>query len=296
MGFNALGDTLCTTPSVRAYRRLHPSAHITYIAQSAGFTRVLDGNPDIDLLFYSEHLSMYGMTRFSIEWLYQLPLDFTQPATLYLFDMNQVCCTKEAFEEHIALGLSRLVKIPIDSVRPVVHVTKDERSAAEKIAGGRYAVLSMHSNSNPKRTIGEGRVKDWPAERFEAVCRDLRKRGIDDVIAIGSEFDQRRTSPMWRNLYGLPIKIVAALLQDASIVVTLENGIGHLAHAVDAPIVMIYSNIVPFGWANPIEARFCEVLYDDPSRISAKDAIAAARRVMTQAGRSRSNRVFRVMR
>jgi ADP-heptose:LPS heptosyltransferase len=295
VGFNALGDTLCTTPAVRAYRRLHPDAHISYIAQSAPFTRVLDANPDIDLLLYSEHLSRYGLTRFSMEWLYQQPLDFSEPATMYLFDMNQVCTTKEAFEEHIAIGLSKLVQIPIDSRRPVVHVTNDERITAGKIASGRYAVVSMHSNSNPKRTDGQGRVKDWPAERFEAVCRHLRSRGIDDIVAVGSEFDERRSSPMWRDLYGLPIKIVAALLQDASLVVTLENGLGHLAHAVDAPAVMIYSNVVPIGWAYPVEASCCEVLYDDPSRIPAAAVIAAAQRVMQRADRRRPEQALRVM-
>lgn len=296
VGFNALGDTLCTTATVRAYRRLHPGAHISYITQSAPFTRVLDANPDIDLLLYSEHLSRHGLTRFSQEWLYRQPLDFSEPATMYLFDMNQVCRTKEAFEEHIAIGLSKLVQIPIDTVRPVVHVTNDERVAAGKIASGRYAVLSMHSNSNPQRTDGQGRVKDWPTERFEAVCRHLRSHGIDDIVAVGSEFDERRSSPMWRDLYGLPIKIVAALLQDASLVLTLENGIGHLAHAVDAPTVMIYSNVVPIGWAYPAEATCCEVLYDDPSRILATAVIAAAQRVVQRAERGRPGRTFRVMR
>ena len=58
--------------------------------------------------------------------------------------------------------------------------------------------------------------------------------------------------------------------------ITLENGIGHLAHAVDAPMVMIYSNIVPLGWANPVEASRCEVLYDDPRQITVDEVIAAA--------------------
>jgi ADP-heptose:LPS heptosyltransferase len=280
VGFNALGDTLCTTPTIRAYRRMHPSAHIAYIVQSAAFTRVLDGNPDVDVLLYSEFLSRHGMSRFSVEWVYQQPLDFTRAATLYLFDMNQVCTTKEAFEEHIAKGLSNLVRIPIDRVRPVVHVSAEERAVAATMAKRPYAVLSMHSNANPPRTGGNGRVKDWPLDRFEAVCRHLRRQGVADVVAVGSEFDERRPSPLWRSLHGLPIKVVAALLQDAALVVTLENGIGHLAHAVDAPMVMIYSNIVPLGWANPVEATRCEVLYDDPRRITVAAVIAAAETVL----------------
>lgn len=285
IGFNALGDTLCTTPTIRAYRRLHPDAHITYIAQSAGFTRVLDGNPDIDLLLYSEHLSRYGMSRFSIEWLCQQPLDFTRPATLYHFDMNQVCTTWEAFEEHIAIGLSKLVQIPIDSVRPVVHLSPAERALAATLVKRPYTVLSMHSNANPPRRGAAGRAKDWPVERFEAVCRHLRQEGIADIIAVGAELEERHTSPLWRNLYGLPIKVVAALLEAAALVVTLENGVGHLAHAVDAPMVMIYSNIVPLGWANPVEASCCGVLYDDPLRITADAVIASAETVMRRASR-----------
>ena len=64
---------------------------------------------------------------------------------MYLFDMNQVCTTKEAFEEHIAKGLSRLVQIPIDSVRPVVHVSAEERAlggddGAASVRGAEHAL------------------------------------------------------------------------------------------------------------------------------------------------------------
>ena len=82
-----------------------------------------------------------------------------------------------------------------------------------------------------------------------------------------------------------PIKVVAALLEDAALVVTLENGIGHLAHGVDAPMVMIYSNVVPLGWANPVEASCCEVLYDDPRNITLDAVIAAAETVLRKASR-----------
>jgi len=280
IGFNALGDTLCTTPTIRAYRKLHPDAHIVYIVQSAAMTRVLDGNPDIDLVLYSEFLSFNGMSRFSLEWLYQQPIDFDEPATMYYFDINQVCTTKEAFEEHIARGFSKLLKIPIESVRPVVCVSAAERALAATMVRRPYAVLSMHSNANPRRENDAGRVKDWPLDRLEAVCRHLHRRGVQDIIAVGSEFDPRHPSPLWRNLYGLPIKVVAAMLQDAALALTLENGIGHLAHGVDAPLVMIYSDIVPLGWANPVEATRCEVLYNDPRKTTVDQVIAAAETVM----------------
>ena len=280
VGFNALGDTLCTTPVIRAYRRRYPKARISYIVQGAPYTRVLDGNPDIDLVLYSEFLTRHGMKGFSADWIREQPIDLSRGATMFLFDMNQVCTSWDAFQEHIATGFSRLVQIPIEGVRPIVHVTPGERTAAASLVRGPYAVLSMHSNANPPRVGGEGRVKDWPLDRFAAVCAHLRTRGIVDIVAVGSEFDDKRHDPQWRSLHGLPIKVVAALLQEASVVITLENGLGHLAHAVDAPMVMIYSNIVPLGWANPVEARRCAVLYGDPREVTVADVTAASDRVL----------------
>lgn len=283
LGFNALGDTLCSTATIRAYREANPEAHIAYVVQSATYTRVLDHNPHIDFVLYNEHMAMRGLQDFSKEWLYTLPLDFSVPATLYTFDMNQVCTTHEAFQEHIAVGLSKLVKIPIESIRPEVRITPEERALAASFVRRPYAVFSMHSNANPLRENSEVRAKDWPLDRWEKLSAHLRSHGIEDVIAIGAEGDVRTAGVPWRNLYGLPIKLVAALLQDAACVITLENGIGHLCHGVDARMVMIYSNLVPIGWANPAEATNCRVLYNDPQLTTVDEVTAAVDAVLEAA-------------
>ena len=75
LGVNALGDTLCTTPVIRAFRRANPGTAIVYLTQAAPFTRILDGNPDIDLLIYSERLYFNGIPDQTNAWLSLLPLD-----------------------------------------------------------------------------------------------------------------------------------------------------------------------------------------------------------------------------
>ncbi len=289
LGFNALGDTLCSTPTIRAYRKAHPRAHITYITQHATYTRVLDNNPDIDIILYSELMAMHGLSKFSIDWLYTLPLDFSVPSMLYTFDITQVCTTQEVFHSHIAKGFSSLLKIPISSVRPIIRLTPEEEKAARSLIKGPYAILSRHSNSNPARKDGNGNVKDWPEERWKKVCEYMRSRGIKKIISVGSEFDPQTRVEHWTNFYGLPIRLVAALMKHASCVITLENGLGHLAHAVDAPMVMIYSDIVPLGWANPAEATNCEVLYGDPHQLLPDDVIAAVDNILTRSSHLQPN-------
>ncbi len=278
-GFNALGDTLCTTPVIRAFRKLHPDIFIIYIVQNAGFCRVLNGNPDIDLVLYSEKLYLNGTGIMNHEWLGSLPLDLTETANLYHFDINGVCSRPESFQEHISVGFSRLLDIPIESTRPIIHISRDEQRLAEHFTPRPYLVFSPHSVSNPARADGTGRAKDWPVERWLRLAETIHAWGDFDIIAVGSEWDQQIRSPHIRNLYGLPIKIVAALLQNSLCVITLENGIAHLGTGVHAPMVIIYSDVVPLAWACPEESDQCRVLYGDPMKLGHHEVMDAVRSV-----------------
>jgi hypothetical protein len=44
IGCNALGDTLCTTPALRAFRKANPDIFVSYVVQNATYCRALDGN------------------------------------------------------------------------------------------------------------------------------------------------------------------------------------------------------------------------------------------------------------
>ena len=282
LGVNALGDTLCTTPVLRAFKQKAPDTFVIYVVQDAGFCRVLDGNPDADMVLYSEQLYLNGAVPSHSEWLGSLPPDIQEPTMLYHFDIRRVCSAPESFREHIALGFSKLLGIPVESLRPVIVLFPEEIKLAKTFVRKPFVVLSMHSVSNPPRTDGNGLAKDWPVERWLALAEEIRSSWDLDVIAVGSERDPQIKSSSIRNLYGMPIKVVAALLQEAMCVITLENGIAHLCAAVDAPTVEIYSSILPLPWAFPEESTCCEVLYGDPQEISCGKVMDALRFVMSE--------------
>ncbi|MBB4079909.1 ADP-heptose:LPS heptosyltransferase [Lewinella aquimaris] len=281
---NALGDTLCITCALRAFKLAHPDSYVTFVTQSAGYTRVLDGNPDIDFLLYNDKMLFDGLKDFSEEWIHTLPLDFNAPQTLHVMDMKRFCTTHEVFQEHISRGFTHFLGLEPVRERPYIYLTPADRKMARSLVKEPYVVLSFHSNSNPDREDGKGRKKDWPMENWLELCQRLRATGINDIVAIGSEYDGRYGSPVWRNLYGLPIKAVAALLESAACVVTLESGIGHLAHAVDAAMVMLYSDLMPPGWAKPSEATNCRVLYGDPHEFSPDRVMSAVTEVLEHSG------------
>jgi ADP-heptose:LPS heptosyltransferase len=282
IGINALGDTLCTTPVLRAFKKKNPETSLVYIVPNWPFCRVLDANPDIDLLIYNEQMYLHGQAVISTQWLHTLPLDIRETTLLFHFDIQQVCSRPESFQEHISVGFSRLLNIPIDSVRPVVRVTPEEQRSAGTFVRKPYFVFSMHSVSNLARENGKGLAKEWPRERWLKLAEEIHSLGDFDVIAVGSERDTPIASPYLRNLYGLPIKITAALIQSAACLVTLENGIAHLGAALDAPMVEIYSDLLPLAWAYPQESTCCEVIYRDPRSISGEEVMEAIKSVLAK--------------
>jgi ADP-heptose:LPS heptosyltransferase len=276
LGVNLLGDFLCTTPTVRGYRLRHPRAFITYIVHNAPYCRLLDGNPDIDLVLYRDDLYRHGERVLSEEWFWRLPIDIEEPTTLYRFNVHEACrSTPDVFEDHLSWGFARFLQIPIMSVRPIVVLSDQDRALARRFAPRPYIILGMHTTSRVIGQHGDTVVKDWVFDRWLKVARHFVGRGFD-VVAIGSERDVQVHSRHFRNLYGLPIKVVAALLQQAACVVTVEGGLSHLCHAVDAPMVVVFSRYVAFHWAFPREATRCRVIYDDPRSIQVEDVIAAA--------------------
>ena len=275
LGCNALGDTLCTTPVLGAFRVQHPDHFIIYVLQNAPYCRVLDGNPDVDLVIYSEWLHFHDAASFDQNWFQGLPLDLSETAMLYRFDIRLVCTSAEAFQTHISLGFSRLLRTPITSTRPVLVLSKHERRAAQRFRRRAYAVFSMHSNANPVRSSGLRGVKDWPMERWQELADRLRLDLALDIIAVGAESDPRPALRGVRCLYGLPIKVVAALLDQSACVVTLENGLAHLAAAVDATMVELYSTLVPLSWACPSEMTAAEIIYRDPHEVTVSEVFSA---------------------
>lgn len=280
LGLNALGDTLCTTPLLPAFRRQHPHARITYITQSAGFCRVLDDNPDIDLLLYSERMYLQGIPEQTADWIRSLPVDLTGESLLYRLDLKLACTSHEAFRQHISRCFASVLGIEIDSVRPLITLSERERRAARLLTPRPYVVFSMHSVANPERDDKRGRKKDWPIERWRELAARIEALGEFDVLLLAAERDPPYSVPGARPMYGLPIKVAAAMLESAACLVTLESGVAHLAAAVDAPMVEIYGSMMPVEWATPVECTQATMLYGDPFDLSCDDVFNAVERTL----------------
>ena len=123
-------------------------------------------------------------------------------------------------------------------------------------------------------------MKDWIFERWLGLARQLHAQGGFDVLAVGGGKDRPIASRHFRNLYGLPIKVIAALFAEAACVVAIESGLSHLCHAVDSPSVLIFSKDVPLVWSYPEDATRCRVIYDDVRLVTCDRVMSAIQSVL----------------
>jgi len=109
--------------------------------------------------------------------------------------------------------------------------------------------------------------KAWPAERFAALA-DLLTVRFGCRILIGGNADEREVGGQIAHrshctpilLHGLTsLPIYAAILKRASLAVTNDNGLMHMASAVGTPMVALFGPSDPAEWGP--RGTMAEVLY-----------------------------------
>ncbi len=126
------------------------------------------------------------------------------------------------------------------------------------ISNNNYAVLvpgSAHAD------------KCWPAERFAVLAEKISSQFNMSVIATGTK-SERAVVEKLKSVCGVPIINLAgltgigeltAILKKAKIVISNDTGPGHIAAALNVPLVLIFgrsnpARVAPYGRANCVAA------------------------------------------
>ncbi len=99
-----------------------------------------------------------------------------------------------------------------------------------------------------------GPAKQWPLDRFEALARTLRERGVP-VVAIGGEAERslgaRLAAAGARDLTGATgLMDAVAVLARCRALVTNDSGALHLGRAAGVPVVALFGSSTP-RWTGP---------------------------------------------
>ncbi|VBE79604.1 lipopolysaccharide heptosyltransferase I [Burkholderia pseudomallei] len=98
--------------------------------------------------------------------------------------------------------------------------------------------LFFHATSNDD--------KRWPTDRWSAVAREMRARGLRVLLPWGSEREREEAQRIAARAPGavvlprLTLADVARKIDRAALVIGVDTGFVHMAHALEKPTVMIF--------------------------------------------------------
>jgi heptosyltransferase I len=269
----SLGDIVHTVPAVAALREAFPSAEIVWLThprwhalvKSSGLatevrnieTRSLaslrgsiadvrrgrwDAAIDYQGLWKSAALPFFGGVKRRIGFSSQTIREYGVPL-LYSdrVDARTTHIAEQNGELSMRAGARRLTARAQLSVAPESEVAV--RDQLKRCGVDRYMVLSPG---------GGWRSKCWPAERFGALCREIRKSlGMRCVVNYGPGEDDLGRAVLAASgdseplLYDGELAQLMAMLRGAKCIVGGDTGPLHLAIAIGTPAVGLYGPTDP---------------------------------------------------
>lgn len=282
-----LGDLLCLAPALRAMRRAWPEARVALVGlapEARGFVERFDayldelipfpGFPGIpERAFEAARTSAFLATMQARRFDLALQLHgnglSTNAFTLLLgarrtagFHPPGLEAPGDGFVPYPSelpeplrhLRVLAHLGVPVEAAPAlewpiregdVAHL--DAVAELARLAPGSFAVVHAGANDPLRR---------WPADRFAEVADVLARRGLTPVLTgtpgeaeVVAAVSQAMQAPHVEVCGRLSLGALAALLTRARLVVTNDTGVSHLAAAVHAPSVVVFSASDPRRWA-----------------------------------------------
>lgn len=279
-----IGDLLMVLPGIAAVRALAPAARIDLVVGSwnAELARAIPFVNDVILLDArwlgrdDQGLGVPALLRAARGWRsreYDLAINFEPDVRSNLLLAASGAAWTVGYRSggggalldhaleydpraHTSDNAVRLVSAAFDrpalDQSPRLSIPEDRRQAANAlIAGVRRPLIALH--------VSGGRaIKQWPPERFAVVARHLVETRRATIVLTGAPDDRSLIDAVAKMLpAGSFIDVssvgnlmtVAALLEEADVMLTGDTGPMHLAAAVGTPIVAVFGPSDPRRYA-----------------------------------------------
>lgn len=286
-----IGDTLLTTPAMRAVRAAIPNGQLTVLAHP-GRREILEGLPFIDILG--------AIDKHSAAWRGWLPGRSYDWGVVYGYDAALVRYALRTCRRVIALrqtndALNRRLALVVESATELMDAVDERlglvtplgiapqgRRLAYQVAEAEQAearALLRRSLPAARRIVGlqlqsfpSKAYRDWPLEHFLQLAEGLL--ALDDIgVAVLGGTESRRLGETFVARLGehhpgrvvslagsLRLRQAAAVIGELALYVGVDTGPTHLAGALGVPMAALYHCRHRGRWLAPREHPALEVL------------------------------------
>lgn len=281
-----IGDTLLTTPVLRALKKAWPDAHLTFLGHRKRI-EVLRHLPFIDHLGsinkrFAPFMGHLGSRRYDLALVYgndgalveyalrvaDKVIAFRQKSAA----LNQrlyAVAREDGFQPTHAVTLNLCLVRPLglepDGFNVSYLVTPEEdawaRSTLERECGRGQPLVGMQIASFPTKSH-----RDWPVENFiELTRRILEKHPEAHFLIFGGPMEADRTKRLHASLPGhatlfagrLSLRETGALMNQVDIYVGVDTGPTHIMSSRGKPMVTMYHPTAPSSALGPMHHPCC---------------------------------------
>lgn len=224
---------------------------------------------EIDLLTNDDHITdMY--TRMGIPNLrivfdrYYKEYDFE-----FNFDVSEAFKISDQYKAHISIAYGMMLGVEVLPNTKVKYIPSDLDDHEKGLI-----MFSCFSNSCASRK-GEppNKMISWSHWLpILTICRQMSNNGR--VIMLGGP-GEKAALPMDDSEYylGIPLDRVARMMRDSKLVITIDNGMGHLAATQGAPTVLFYPKILGTHYIVPSGNSKLRMIQMDPNQLEVYQAV-----------------------
>lgn len=252
-----MGDVVLTLPALDALRALYPQAHITVMVGPRP-REIFEGVPSVDkLIVFDKRAPLREKAGLFLDLMrerFDAVLDYKNsfygaflPARYrtspFLVMPRELRHMKERNLYRLRRAL-RLERIPQDPARTFTFSGDDKKAIDETFFELGVLPESRFIAVNPS---AGGDTRRWPVEKFAELCSRLAERSI--VVLIGSSLFKDMSAAIVKscasgNVIDLTGKTtihqLAYVCSRASLVVSADTGVLHIASYMDAPVIGLF--------------------------------------------------------
>jgi len=260
--FSSIGDIVLTTPVIRCLKNQLVEAEIYYLTKS-NFKSVLEHNPYIDRLHFLDSSLSETITKLKAEnfdYIIDLHHNLRTLIIKTRLGINSTSFDKLNWQKWLLVNL-RINKMPLihivdrylDTVK-FLGVTNDNKGLDFFLAE-EYNLSELLPNSHQKfigLVIGaQHATKRLPNHKLIEICQKLNQ----PVVLLGGKEDIARGEEIAANNQYIfngcgkfTLDQSAYLVKMATLIITHDTGLMHIAAAFNKPVISVWGNTIPeFG-------------------------------------------------
>lgn len=233
---NLIGDALYIQPALKLWAEQHPGWEID----------LLTLNDHVTCLYEGMNIPAEGGMRIIFEYGEGFASHYGKYDFEHEFQVNKAFALGDEKKLHITQAYMELLGLPVPEYPPKVEYTPPEGPTEENLV-----LLSIFSNSCASRD-GKPPNKMLSFAVWLPILALARQLG--KVAVLGGPNDKMQAPlPIREEEYytGRPLEEVARLLRDAKLLITIDNGMAHLAASQRTPTILFYPKCLGRHWIVP---------------------------------------------